>query len=417
MQFSALGKKLAAESGISALMEDLGAALSENPDLLFMGGGNPGRVDAAEAAFSETLQTILSDPARRHQLLGVYQAPQGERHFREQLAAFLHDRYGWHLGAQNIAVANGSQSAFFLLANLFAGPSADGAPGTLHLPVSPEYIGYRDVGMHEPLFTASRPAIERREEGFFKYHVDGEQQLPATTRAVCLSRPSNPTGNVVSDEELEKLDALAREARVPLILDGAYGAPFPGLVYRDVRPHWNENTILMLSLSKVGLPGCRTGIVVAREDIITAFSRANTVLSLASGTMGPALIGDMLDSGVMEQLCEDHIRPFYLERQALAVKTLRDGLGNLPVRIHEPEGAFFLWLWCEDVPVDSMALYQRLKARGVVVLPGREFFIATGDDWQHRNECLRLSYAGDPATIRAGCALVAEELRDAYGGR
>lgn len=414
MKFSAFGEKFAAESGISALMEDLGNALAENPDLLFMGGGNPGRIDAVQEVFAGRLRAILDDPAARHHLLGVYQAPRGERVFREQLARYLQSHCGWSVGPEHIAVTNGSQSAFFLLANMFAGADARGATGTLHLPLCPEYVGYKDVAVGSSFFTSCQPLIEHLDQGAFKYRIDRSQHLPETTRAVCLSRPSNPTGNVVDDEELQFLVALAGEAQVPLLIDGAYGLPFPGLVYGGERAHWDDNTILMLSLSKLGLPGVRTGIIVARPEIATAVSRANTVMSLASGTLGPAIVAPMLEDGSLDALCREQIVPFYAERRDLAISTLRGELGDLPVHLHSADGGFFLWLWCEGVPLDSNALYERLKARGVVVLPGSDFFIGAPDDWQHQHECLRLSYAGDAATIRDGCALVAEELRHAY---
>jgi valine--pyruvate aminotransferase len=398
-------------------MEDLGAALTDDPTLLFMGGGNPGRIEAVQQAFVERVEWLLDDRERRHRFLGVYQSPQGDREFREALAAYLRRRCAWDVGPEHIAVANGSQSAFFVIANLFAGAQEDGGQGTLHLPLAPEYVGYRDAGLSEPFFTASRPAIERIDDAFFKYHIDvASLDLPETTRALCVSRPSNPTGNVIGDAEMAQLDELARAADVPLIVDGAYGLPFPGIVYGEARAHWNDNTILLLSLSKLGLPGVRTGIVVARPEIAGAFARANTVMSLASGTLGPAMLTDMLQDGSLDGLCSQAILPFYRERRERIVAALRTGLDGLPVRLHRPEGAFFLWLWCEGCPVDSMTLYERLKARGVVVLPGQDFFIGTGDDWPHRHECLRLSYAGDPTTISAGAALVADELRRAYAG-
>jgi valine--pyruvate aminotransferase len=46
---------------------------------------------------------------------------------------------------------------------------------------------------------------------------------------ICVSRPTNPTGNVITDEELIKLDALANQHGIPLVIDNAYGVPFPGL--------------------------------------------------------------------------------------------------------------------------------------------------------------------------------------------
>ncbi len=42
-------------------------------------------------------------------------------------------------------------------------------------------------------------------------------------------------------------------------------------------------------VSKLGLPGVRTGIIIAREDIIRAYTNANTIVSLACGNLGPAL--------------------------------------------------------------------------------------------------------------------------------
>lgn len=415
MKLSAFGQKFAADSGISALMDDLGTALEVDPSLLFMGGGNPGHVEAVQGEVAARLQRLLEDRDRRRQVLGVYQSPQGDRACREALARWLRQQCGWTLDADHIAIANGSQSAFFVLANLFAGPADDGSAGTLHLPLSPEYVGYRDAGLSRNFFTAARPRIETREDGFFRYRTDLEQAMPASTRALCLSRPCNPTGGVINDAELAAIDERARAMGVPLILDGAYGFPFPGLVYTDAAAHWNDNTILLLSLSKLGLPGLRTGIVIARPDIARAYARASTVISLACGTVGPALLTDLLEGNTLGNLCEKAIQPFYRERRRLALEKLWQGLQGLPVRIHEADGAFFLWLWCEGLPISSAELYQRLKARGVVVLPGQDFFIGLDDHWAHRHECLRLSYAGDLETISAGCALVADELQRVYG--
>ncbi|MFK7831093.1 MAG: valine--pyruvate transaminase [Congregibacter sp.] len=416
MQLSAFGEKFTADSGISSLMEDLGAALDEDPSLLFMGGGNPGRVDAAQLMFSQRLKTILDDRDQCHQLLGTYQSPQGDLEFRSALAAYLRQSLGWDLGPQHIAVANGSQSAFFVLYNMFAGAMPDGTSRHIHLPLSPEYVGYRDIGLNSNFFKATRPHVERGDEGMFKYRIDFDAFAPSDrTGALCVSRPSNPTGNVLSDDEMSRLDALAREQGVPLIVDGAYGHPFPGLIYTDATPAWNENTVLMLSLSKLGLPGVRTGVVVARPDIAHAFARANTVLNLACGTLGPRLIGGMLRDGSLHMLCKDALQPFYSERRALALQSVEQGRGDLPVWVHRAEGAFFLWLWCEKLPIDSLELYARLKQRGVIVLPGNDFFIGINDEWAHSRECLRLSYAGEPQTIRAGIALVMDELHRAYG--
>ncbi|MCP5128042.1 MAG: valine--pyruvate transaminase [Pseudomonadales bacterium] len=415
MKLSAFGEKFAGNSGIVELMDDLGSALRDNPDMIFMGGGNPGRLPVVEAVFRQRLEAILADPAQRHSLFGVYQSPQGDRDFRNQLAGFLNRQFGWGLGAENIAVSNGSQSAFFILYNMFAGLMPDEEPRTIHLPLAPEYIGYGDIGLSADFFTATRPSIELLGDHLFKYHVDFSHLADAKNiGALCVSRPTNPTGNVLTDEEMSHLDAIARARHIPLIVDGAYGLPFPNIVFTEATPHWNDNTILTLSLSKLGLPGARTGIVVAREDIIRAFTNANTIVNLACGNMGPALARALFDSGEILSLGRDHIEPWYRERSQLAVRWFREQLGDLPYHIHRPEGAIFLWLWFEGMPITSQELYQRLKQRGVLVVPGHNFFVGLNEEWPHRNECIRVSYASDADAVKRGVAIIAEEVAKAY---
>lgn len=416
MEWSEFGQRFCGQSGIVELMQDLGEALQSHPDMMFMGGGNPARVPGVEAIYRSRLQAIIDDERRAHEVLGIYQTPQGDMAFRHMLADTLRAEYGWDLGPRNIAVSNGSQSAFFVLFNLFAGRFADGRRKHIQLPLVPEYIGYREIGLGEGLFHAQRPAIELLPDKLFKYRVDFERlSLDASTGAICVSRPTNPTGNVLSDEEVRQLDVLARRQGIPLIIDGAYGTPFPQMIFSDATPHWNDNTVVVLSLSKLGLPGLRTGIIVACEEIIEAFTRANTILSLACGSVGPALATDLLRDGEILRLSRELIRPFYRDKAVRTLDGLRAALGDLPCRIHKPEGAMFLWLWFEALPGGSQALYQRLKQRGVLVVPGQGFFPGLEDEWTHRDECLRVSYAQDDAVVARGIEIIADEARRTYG--
>ena len=98
-----------------------------------------------------------------------------------------------------------------------------------------------------------------------------------------------------------------------------------------------------------------------------------------------------------------------------AVGWFQQYLGNLPYHIHKPEGAIFLWLWFEGLPISSQTLYERLKKRGVLVVPGQNFFIGIDDKWPHKHECLRVSYAQDARTIQRGIEIIADEVKEAYG--
>jgi valine--pyruvate aminotransferase len=415
MQFSRFGQKLCTDAGIVTLMDDLGEALRVNPDMVFMGGGNPARIPAMEQAFEDALRATLDNPHETHQLLGVYQPPQGDAELLDSIANLLQNEYQWPISRANIALANGSQSAFFVLFNLFAGDYADGSKKRIQLPLTPEYLGYSDLGISADFFTATRPSIEMLPDGFFKYHVDFSQlNITNETGALCVSRPTNPTGNVISDEELVKLDELARAHQVPFIVDGAYGTPFPNILFADAQPHWNNNTILVLSLSKLGLPGARTGIVIANPDVINAFAKANTILSLATGNFGPALARHLLADGKILQLSREVVAPFYRARMEHAVTTFKKHLGDLPCFIHKPEGAIFLWLWFKDLPISSEELYQRLKARGVLVVSGHHFFPGLAGDWQHCHECIRVTYCQDASVVEQGAQIIADEVRQIF---
>jgi valine--pyruvate aminotransferase len=416
MEWSSFGERFAGPSGIVDLMQDLGEALLLRPDMVFMGGGNPARVPAVEEIYRERLTRLLADDRRLHEVLGIYQLPQGDMPFRVELAKTLRAEYGWDVGPENVAVTNGSQSAFFILFNLVAGEFAGGRRKYIQLPFVPEYIGYREIGVDDGLFHAERPAIELLPDHLYKYHVDFDHlKIDASAGAICVSRPTNPTGNVLTDEEVHHLDELARAQGIPLIIDGAYGTPFPQMIFTEAEPHWNDNTVVVLSLSKLGLPGLRTGIIVAREEITAAYARANTILSLACGTVGPALATEMLRDGEVMRISRDHIRPFYRARAERTLDGFRTALGNLPYRIHKPEGAMFLWLWLEQLPGGSQGLYERLKQRGVLVVPGQNFFMGLAEPWEHRDECLRVSYAQPDEIVDRGIAIIADEARRTYG--
>jgi valine--pyruvate aminotransferase len=400
-------------TGALELMEDLGGA---GPGMRMLGGGNPARIPAVEAVYARRLTEIAADAGQFGRFAASYAAPGGDLRFRAAVAASLAARHGWPLTERNVALTLGSQSAFFTLFNLLAGDTPAGRRRIL-LPLAPEYIGYGDVGLTEDLFVARPATIEELPAGLFKYHVDfaGLESVP-DVGAICVSRPTNPSGNVLTLAELERLDTLARGRGVPLIVDAAYGLPFPGIQFTEPGALWNDNVILCLSLSKLGLPATRTGIVVAAEPVIEAITAFNATVALAPASTGATIVEPLLASGELDELCREVIRPFYEARAREAVAWLRHYCDRLPLRIHRPEGAFFLWLWFPGLPGGSAALYRRLKARDVLVLSGHHFFPGLEQPWAHRDECIRINCSQAPEAVEAGIRAIGEEARRCYGG-
>ncbi len=418
---SVFARNLTEESGTTELMDDLGEALALGRGRIrMMGGGNPAHIPAMAAIWRERMRELLEEPADEFdRVLADYDPPAGSPAFRAAVADFLNREYGWGLSPRNIAVTNGGQTAFFFLLNRFAGAMADGSRKRILLPLVPEYIGYGDQGVSaEPLFDARRPRIERRGERSFKYHVDfGKLDLDDGHGAIAVSRPTNPSSNVLTDAEMERLRTLAARRGVPLIVDNAYGLPFPGVIFTEATPVWDENLILTMSLSKLGLPGTRTGIVVAREEIVEEIRSMTAIVGLANNNLGQALARPMIETGRIRRLAEEVVRPYYRERARQALALAHEHLPpDLPWRVHESEGAFFLWFWFEGLPVPCRELYRRLKESGLLVVPGRAFFYGLDTEgWDHAGECLRVSFTQPEEVVADGFRILGEVVGRVYG--
>ncbi|WP_076408706.1 valine--pyruvate transaminase [Shewanella sp. UCD-KL12] len=417
MQFSKFGEKFNRYSGITRLMDDLNEGL-RTPGAIMLGGGNPATIPAMQDYFQQATTEMLAN-GELIAALSNYDGPQGKDTFLASLANLLRETYGWDISEKNISLSNGSQSAFFNLFNLLAGKQVDGSHKKILLPLAPEYIGYNDAGLDDDIFVSYRPEIEMLENRLFKYHVDFDKlSFDESVAAICVSRPTNPTGNVLTDNEVAKLDKLARDNNVPLILDNAYGTPFPNIIFEEVTPFWNKNTILCMSLSKLGLPGVRCGIVIASEEITEALTNLNGIISLSPGGFGPAIAKHMIDSGDLLRLSETVIKPFYQQKAEFALSLLQQAISDKRFKIHKPEGAMFLWLWFDELPITTMELYTRLKARGVLIVPGEYFFFGQDEQsmekWDHAHQCLRMNYVQDEAKMRDGIAIIAEEVNKAY---
>jgi valine--pyruvate aminotransferase len=414
VDLSLFGQRFSDNAGILSLMDDLGNALASG-GMIMMGGGNPGHIPEVQEVMRKQLESITADPLSLQKLIGIYDPPRGEKVFLETLTEMLGTEYGWQVRPENICLTNGSQGGFFLLFNMLAGCFAHGKKKKILLPVAPEYIGYADLGLSDDFFTAVRPRIEFRGEDLFKYRVDFEAlRVDEDIAAICVSRPTNPTGNVLTDDEVQGLADLAEQHGIPLILDNAYGVPFPGIIYTDAAPFWNENIIVCMSLSKFGLPAVRTGIIIASEEIVATISGINAILNLAPGSFGAMLTTEIVRNREIIRLSKDVIQPFYRQKMEKAVTCVREFFHGIDYKIHVPEGAMFLWIWFPGLPISSRQLYERLKEQKVLVVSGDYFFPGLEEDWQHTRECIRITYSQDEDDVRCGLAIIGEEVRTIF---
>lgn len=417
-EFSQFGCQLGCGSGIEELMDDLGNALAlGGPDTKMLGGGQPALIPEMNAIWRRRLEEILAEHGEMEKAVCKYDGPRGNPKFLEALATLFRETFGWKVGPENLAITAGGQTAFFFLFNLLGGVMRDGRRKKILLPLVPEYIGYANQSVTGDMFRAVLPKIEKTGEHEFKYRVDFDKlEITEDIAAICVSRPTNPTGNVLTDAEIERLAKLAKQYNIPLIIDNAYGAPFPNIIFTEATPIWDENIILTLSMSKIGLPGTRTGIVVARKEVAAAVASMSAIVGLANPSIGQAIMLPLVESGEILRLSNEVVKPFYVEKSRLAQQWVHESFGgDFEYYIHRSEGALFLWLWFPGMPITSRELYERLKTRGVLIISGHYFFIGLDDaEWRHQHECLRMTFTMDETTVRDGIRIIGEEVRRAW---
>lgn len=379
-----------------------------------LGGGNPAQIPEMEAYFKQLCQEML-DQGKLTEALCNYDGPQGKDALLKALANLLRDELGWEISPQNIALTNGSQSAFFYLFNLFAGRYADGSRRRVLFPLAPEYIGYADAGLDEGLFVSAKPNIELLPDGQFKYHVDFEHlTIGDDIGMICVSRPTNPTGNVITDEELMKLDLLAQQRDIPLVIDNAYGVPFPGIIFSDATPLWNpEHHPVHESVQ-----ARPAGLALRHRDRrregdhrADQHERHHQPVPRQHGagdgdgndrarrSAAPVERGD---SPVLQTARRAHHRDYPPLPVAGALPDPQTGRGYLPLAVVQGSA---------DHHRSAVSAPEK---RGVLMVPGHYFFPGLEHDWPHTHQCMRMNYVPDPEKIERGVAILAEEIERAH---
>lgn len=372
-----------------------------------LGGGSPALIPEVE----EVWQKILSNFTKSgswDSILGKYETPSGKEETLEIVASVLSSEIGSPVQKNQIAITNGSQSAFYLLLNFFSGDFGDGSFRKILLPVLPEYIGYLDQPIQMNSFASLPGKIRETGPDTFRYELDrlglaNWDDTRTKLGSVIISRPTNPTGRVANQEELQTILEFSRARNIPFLLDNAYGFPFPGIVFGEEKLFHQPGMIQGFSLSKIGLPGVRTGFVLGDPEIISALNKANAVLNLASGNLGQYIALEFLRSKEWIRLSRDIVRPYYLRKRNFILDTIRkEWKGKFPYSIHDSEGAFFFWVRFPGLSKKISELYPILKEKGVIIVPGKYFFPDPISKEPFAEDSVRISFAREDVEIQEG---------------
>ncbi|OCQ89611.1 valine--pyruvate transaminase [Oscillatoriales cyanobacterium USR001] len=422
------GVQMSNLTGVRAIMKDIIETLraGKGQEFINLSAGNPVILPEVEQLWRDCTADLLSS-SEYGEVVCRYGSSQGYQPFIDAVLKDFNQRYGLKLSDRNILITPGSQSIYFYAANAFGGyteppqtPPYQGREGTLKqivLPLSPDYTGYGGVTLFPEAVVAYKPTLDIDSKAHhFKYRPDFSQlAIDENTGCVIFSRPCNPTGNVLTNEEVEKIAALAATYNVPVLIDSAYGPPFPALNFTEMKPIFAENIIHCMSLSKAGLPGERIGIAIGDERMIQILESFQTNMCIHSPRYGQAIASRAIASGSLANISEQIIRPHYQNKFAILEATLDKFMPqDLPWFLHRGEGAIFAWLWLKDLPITDWEFYQQLKQVGVIVVPGSSFFPGLREDWRHKQECLRISLTATEAELELAMQRLAKIVEQVY---
>ncbi|MEO1692908.1 MAG: valine--pyruvate transaminase, partial [Cyanobacteria bacterium J06631_6] len=397
---SQFGSQMSQLTGVRAIMKDIIETLrnSGGKEFINLSAGNPVILPEVEQLWRDCTQELL-DSDEYGEVVCRYGSSQGYAPLIQAVIEDFNSRYGLELSDRHILITGGSQALYLYAANAFGGYTAAGELKQVVLPLSPDYTGYGGVSLTPESLVAYKPTLEIDQERHrFKYRPDFSQlQINEQTGCVIFSRPSNPTGNVISDEEVAKIAQLAAAYDVPVLVDSAYAPPFPALNFTAMTPQFGDNIIHCMSLSKAGLPGERIGIAIGDPRLIQILESFQTNSCIHSSRYGQAIAAKAISSGKLADIAINIIRPHYQRKIEILENTLDAAMPDIPWYLHQGEGAIFGWLWLQDLPMTDWEFYQELKQAGVIAVPGSTFFPGLREDWQHKHQCLRISLTATEA--------------------
>jgi valine--pyruvate aminotransferase len=412
------GAQMSNLTGVRAIMKDIIETLraGQGQEFINLSAGNPVILPEVEQLWRDCTAELLASP-EYGEVVCRYGSSQGYQPLIEAITKDFNQRYNLSLSDRNILITPGSQSLYFYAANAFGGYTSSGKLKQVVLPLSPEYTGYGGVSLTPESVYAYKPRLEIMESAHrFKYRPDFSQlQITEDTGCVIFSRPCNPTGNVLTDEEVQKIADLAAPFDVPVLIDSAYAPPFPALNFTPMQPLFGNNILHCMSLSKAGLPGERIGVVIGEPELVGVLECFQTNLCIHSPRYGQAIAAKAIASGALAEIATNIIRPHYQKKFDVVENTLDQSMPkNLPWYLHRGEGAIFAWLWLKDLPITDWEFYQELKKVGVIVVPGSTFFPGLREDWPHKQQCIRISLTATEQEIEIAMQRLADVATKVY---
>jgi len=263
-----------------------------------------------------------------------------------------------------IMITNGAMNALSLLMNIII------EPGDHIMIQNPQWLNYASQieycgGVAVKLPTDPETGFSLSADTIRKHYVPGK------TKALLINSPNNPTGHVMTRENLAEIAEVAKELDLLVISDEVYNT----LIYEDAEavsistfPGMKERTVVVNSLSKsYAMCGWRVGYAAAPEALVDRMSKCQE--NFNSGVNAAAQYAAVY--ALQHRELTQGIRETFRARREVAIAELKKISG---IRFVEPKGAFYLFPDIRAFGLDSKTFCERLLEEAhVVCIPGSAF--------------------------------------------
>jgi aspartate/methionine/tyrosine aminotransferase len=275
---------------------------------------------------------------------------------REAICRHYHQRYGVKVDPGQVVVTSGTSPAMFMVFSALLDPGGKVIISDPHYPCYPNFIRFAGG---EPV---TIPVFES--DGFQFRPESIEEQVDDRTEAIFINSPSNPTGNLLSDERMRAIAGLS-----PYIISDEI---YHGLVYEGEEHsilEYTDRAFVLNGFSKVyAMTGWRLGYLIAPEPFMRALQKVQQNFFISANAMV-----QWAGIAALEETAEDvaKMKATYNKRRRFMIKRLKEIGFGITV---EPTGAFYILANAKRFSEDSYRLaFEILEHAHVGVTPGIDF--------------------------------------------
>ena len=293
-----------------------------------------------------------------------YTSNLGLPRLRESIAAYLSRRYHINYDAkQEVLVTVGVSEALDLALRAIVNP---GDEIIFHEPSYVSYCPSIILAGGKPVSVATRA-----ENNFSLLAADLESKITSRTKALVLSFPTNPTGGVLSQEELRPIADVCRQHDLIVLSDEIYcELTYDGVEHVSLAslPGMRERTVLLSGCSKsFAMTGFRLGYACAPAPIIEAMMKIHQYAIMCASIMSQEAAIEALDHCAREV---EEMRNDYQRRRNFVVSRLNE----IGLPCHSPKGTFYVFPDIRPTKRTSIEFcLGLLKEMRVAVVPGSAF--------------------------------------------